>query len=171
MAELDLTDSEALRDSVRVTAPANSRVLDITVRGTDADRATEVADGMAAAYLAVRADYLEQRRDQLRQQLSRQLELAAGTGELTEADERDCRGAHPFAEDQLREQLESVELLSTEAGEVLRPATACRACSQAEVRSPRGDARPAGGVPDHLLPVGIRQRWSLPAAPRDRVPA
>ena len=160
MAELDLTDSEALRDSVRVTAPANSRVLDITVRGTDADRATEVADGMAAAYLAVRADYLEQRRDQLRQQLSRQLELAAGTGELTEADEQTA-AAPTLAEDELREQLESVELLSTEAGEVLRPATARRARSQAEVPDRLGgDARPAGGVPGHLVPRG-----GHPAAP------
>ncbi len=172
MAELDLTDSEALRDSVRVTAPANSRVLDITVRGTDADRATEVADGMAAAYLAVRADYLEQRRDQLRQQLSRQLELAAGTGELTEADEQTA-AAPTLAEDELREQLESVELLSTEAGEVLRPATARRARSQAEVPIASGAMLGllAGFLIISFREAGIRQRRSRPAAPRDRVPA
>ena len=61
LTDVGLDDASALRDSVSVTAPANSRVLDITVRGPDARKAVRIADRLSAAYLSVRAEYLEQR--------------------------------------------------------------------------------------------------------------
>ena len=39
LTDLGLEDASALRDSVSVTAPSNWRVLDITVRGSDANEA------------------------------------------------------------------------------------------------------------------------------------
>ncbi len=64
-------------------------------------------------------------------------------------------------------------LLSTEAGEVLRPATARRARSQAEVPIASGAMLGllAGFLIISFREAGIRQRRSRPAAPRDRVPA
>ena len=172
LADLGLSDARALRDSVRVTAPTSSRVLDITVRGPDRSMVVDIADRLAVAYLMVRADYLEQRRDQLRQQLSRQLELATGTGELTEDGEQSA-AAPTLAEDELREQLESVELLSTDAGEVLRSATARRARSQAEVPIVSGAMLGLliGFLSIAMRESGLRQRRSRRAGDRERVTA
>jgi PAS domain-containing protein len=125
---MDLASARELRDAVRVTAPTNTRVLDITVRDRNRERAVEAADRLAAAYLEVRAEYLEQRRDQLRQQLNRLLDSTTGSGEVVDDD-----GVPVLAEEQLRTQLADLALVSTEAGEVLRPADARRVRSQSEV--------------------------------------
>jgi hypothetical protein len=133
---LGSTDAQAVRDSIQVTAPPSSRVLDIAVRDEDPEQARLVADELAAAYLQVRGEYLEQRREQQRLQLERELDTVAGSGIVVEMEGDEAAGDADYevlAEDLLREELDEVVLLSTDAGEVLRPATSKRVGAQSEV--------------------------------------
>jgi hypothetical protein len=137
-AELDLPASPDVRDSLRVTAPPNSRVLEITARADDPAQAEAIADAAAAAYLAVRNDYLAQRRTQVRDELEQQLESVAGRGLLVtpsgaEGEDGEEDLTPVLAEDELRDAISSLSLLSTQAGEVLRPAVARAERKQAEV--------------------------------------
>jgi hypothetical protein len=133
--ELGLPASPDVRESIRVTAPPNSRVLEITVRDDDPARAEDIANAVALAYLEVRDDYLSQRRDQVREQIEQQLDSVAGRGlVITPGEDDDASGAtRVLAEDELRAALTSLSLVSTEAGEVLRPAVASSTRKQAEV--------------------------------------
>jgi capsular polysaccharide biosynthesis protein len=136
--ELGLPESPDVRDSIRVTAPPNSRVLEITVRDDDPARAAAIADAVAVAYLEVRNDYLAQRRDQVREQIEQQLSSVAGRGMVVtpggaEDDGSGIGSTQVLAEDELRAALTSLSLVSTDAGTVLRPAVAQPARKQAEV--------------------------------------
>lgn len=131
-----------LRDAVRVTAPPNSRVIEITVVGDDRRAAIEQADALAAAYLEVRDDYLDQRRDQVRQQLEAELNAVAGqTGILIGGDvpvvddeeEPDEDAPEIVGEEQLREALNELVTAPSGAGRVLRPAVAERTRAPIEV--------------------------------------
>jgi hypothetical protein len=136
-AELDLPASTDVRASIRVTAPPSSRVMEITATAEDPDVAEALADTTAAAYLAVRSDYLEQRRVQAREQFEEQLDAVAGRGvllpEVEGAEDDPSRTRPVLAEDALREAINSLSLVSTDAGQVLRPSVAVRARKQAEV--------------------------------------
>ncbi len=59
-----------------MTAPPNSKVLEITARADDPVQAEDIADAAADAYLTVRNQYLEQRREQVRRQLEARLDAA-----------------------------------------------------------------------------------------------
>ncbi|MFN7151617.1 MAG: hypothetical protein ACK4V6_19325, partial [Microthrixaceae bacterium] len=123
--ELDLDDEPDLRDSVRVTAPANTRVLRITVIGDDPDRAAATADALAASYLQVRGEYLDQRREQVRRQLQEQLEASAGLGLVESVETEDAQGVpvgDVLVEEELRRQLADLALGTAGAGRLLRPA-------------------------------------------------
>jgi hypothetical protein len=126
--EFDLPDEPDLRDSVRVTAPPNTRVLRITVIGEDPERSAELADALAVSYLAVRDDYLDQRREQVRRQLQNRLQASAGLGLVAEAPVGDVEEAtggpvgDVLLEQELRRQLADLELGAGGAGRLLRPA-------------------------------------------------
>jgi capsular polysaccharide biosynthesis protein len=138
-AQLDLPATPDVRDSIRVTAPPNSRVLEITASADDPGRAEAIADAAAEAYLGVRNEYLTQRRTQVREELEQQLNAVAGrglvvtpSGDDSEDDGEDSQ-TPLLAEDELRDALSGLSLTSTEAGEVLRPAVARADRKQAEV--------------------------------------
>jgi hypothetical protein len=132
-SELGLPPGFDVRGSIRVTAPPNSRVLQITARSDDPTRAEQVADAAAAAFLAVRSDYLDQRREQTRQRLERQLASVAGRGVILVPDGEDGSAVPVPAEDEVRAALRALALSSTEAGRQLRPAQAEPVRRQVEV--------------------------------------
>jgi O-antigen ligase len=134
--EFDLGDEPDLRESVRVTAPPNTRVLRITVVGDDPDRAAALADALAVSYLEVRDEYLEQRREQVRRQLEDQLAASAGLGLVESVETEDDSGApvgEVLVEEELRRQLADLELGSSGAGRLLRPAQTERVRAPIEV--------------------------------------
>lgn len=134
--ELDLAEEPDLRDSIRVTAPPNTRVLRITVIDDDRDRAASIADALAVSYLAVRGEYLDQRREQVRRRLQEQLQASAGLG-LVESveteDGQDVPVGDVLVEEELRRQLADLELGATGAGRLLRPAESERLRAPIEV--------------------------------------
>jgi capsular polysaccharide biosynthesis protein len=135
-SEVGLPESTDVRESIRVTAPPGSRVLEITASASDRATAEALADSAAAAYLGVRTEYLEQRRVQAREQLEQQLSAVAGRGVMVPVADEDGElenGGSVLAEDALREALTSLALVSTDAGELLRPSVARPARKQAEV--------------------------------------
>ena len=123
--ELDLPVSFDVRDAIRVTAPPNSKVLEITARADDPGRAEGISAAAASAYLAVRNEYLEQRRGQVRRQLEARLD-AAVMGSVVTATAGDGRAANrnqlseAATEEEIREALSLLELESPSAGQVLR---------------------------------------------------
>ena len=123
--ELDLPVSFDVRDAIRVTAPPNSKVLEITARADDPGRAGGISAAAASAYLAVRNEYLEQRRGQVRRQLEASLD-AAVMGSVVTATAGDGRAANrnqlseAATEEEIREALSLLELESPSAGQVLR---------------------------------------------------
>ncbi|MEO9326132.1 hypothetical protein ABFT23_21760 [Nocardioides sp. C4-1] len=77
--------TEQLRAGVTVTAPPSSQVLDVTVRSATSSSSQRAATAVADAYLDVRREYLENRRDEtlrgLREQL-RSIAPEAGNDDL-----------------------------------------------------------------------------------------
>lgn len=143
-SQLDLPDDAELRADIRVTAPPNSRVLEVTVVGDAADDVEARADALAAAYLVVRDEYLDQRREQIRQQLEAELSSVAGQrgiliggqaprAEGDEEDELDEVGSDIVSEEQLREALAELATAPSGAGRVLRTAQAERTRAPIEV--------------------------------------
>ncbi len=136
--QLDLPDSPDIRDSIRVTAPPNSKVLEITARADDPADAEAIADAAVDAYLEVRNDYLAQRREQVGRQLEEQLDSVRFGDAVIIADADPDVAATGSAssvptEEDLRQALSSLALISTRAGEVLRPAAARPVRKQFEV--------------------------------------
>jgi len=109
------------RSDIEVTAAPTTRVMFLTVHDPDPTRAAQMSDALTAAYLDVRRDYLEQRRDQVLADLDRQLEEVAGTGRKVEIDV-DGTTSTVREEDLLLDQLRSTMLTGTVPGEVLRSA-------------------------------------------------
>ncbi len=150
--QFDLDEEPDLRDSVRVTAPPNTRVLRITVIGDDPERAAALADALAVSYLEVRDEYLAQRREQVRRQLEDQLAASAGLGLVETVETEDDSGApvgEVLVEDELRRQLADLELGSSGAGRLLRPAQTER------VRAPVEVPVVSGALIGGLLGLGI----------------
>lgn len=132
--ELSLPPTPDVRDSIRVTAPTGSRVLEITATANQPELAERIADAAAAAYFDVRSDYLAQRREQAEARLESQLALVAGTGaEVERTDPQDDTVVTVRVEDELREALRELALSSTEPGTLLRPAEASPVRRQIEV--------------------------------------
>ena len=136
--ELDLPESFDLRGSIRVTAPPNSKVLEITARADDPTQAEDIANAAAAAYLRVRNQYLEQRRGQVRRQLEARLDAAVmGSVVTSTAGDGAASNVSPLSaaatREEIRQALSSLELESPSAGEVLRTAEARPVRKQMEV--------------------------------------
>ena len=136
--ELDLPASFDLREAMRVTAPPNSKVLEITARADDPVQAEAIADAAADAYLTVRNQYLDQRREQVRRQLEARLDAAMmGSVVTTTAGDRGASDVTPLSaaatQEEIRQALSSLELESPSAGQVLRTAEARTVRKQMEV--------------------------------------
>ncbi|AEI11133.1 GumC domain-containing protein [Cellulomonas gilvus] len=122
-----ISGQAALRDAITITAAPNTDVLTIEYRSTDADRASAVADELAAGYLDSRADYLALRREQV---------LASLDTALRNAIELDTAGdsSRPLlTEERVQRYIDNVLLATTEAGEVVRSARSVRLPDEAAV--------------------------------------
>lgn len=119
---------ESLRSGIQVTAPTSTDILVLTVQDTDPQRSEDLALHLADAYLEVRGETLAQRRDQLEQALREQL-LAVMRPTSGVGYEND-----PFlAAQELMDDIDSVSLVGTSPGEVLRAGQAAAQRNQVEV--------------------------------------
>ena len=113
-----------LRSMIRVTAPSNTRVIQIEVTEADADQAARIAEALSESYLEVRSEYLSLRKAQVLADLRRQLEVVAGTGVIAaedpDAEEEDAPLSPQLAEDRLREEINALLVMPTSAGDILR---------------------------------------------------
>lgn len=120
----DPSQAEKLRRKVRVTAIANTRIIQIRVAEDSASAAAEMASRVSSAYLDTRREYLDQRRDQylmqLRERYTQLVTLGGEQGRNLSRDQRDEL-------DYLNQAIGDVVLTPTQAGETIRQGVAVRA--------------------------------------------
>ncbi len=130
---------DELRDRIQVTAPPNTSILTISVRGASPEQARTTVQSLVAAYLDSRSDYLEQRRQQVLGSLQRDLEqldatVAARRAANDPAVRSSARTTAMVARQQeLQAAVGRVTLVGTEAGELVRVYPAQQVRTQAEV--------------------------------------
>lgn len=127
--------SEAeLRGSVEISATANTRVLHLTYRGTNRERTEAITTMIATEYLAVRNEFLLQRKDQVIKDLQDQLTaLSPELEDPTELDLEFSPESQQSIDAALRESLIDLTVTQTSAGEILRATSTKPASKQPEV--------------------------------------
>jgi hypothetical protein len=123
----DYDSVESLRDSIRVTAPPNTSMLDVQLRGSNPDDVRATLRRVADSYLVQRRTYLTQRRDQvlaLLREKQRQLEsIEVSTLPVVRQDSTVLTRSYESRQE-VQERIEStivsVVLTPTSAGEVVR---------------------------------------------------
>jgi hypothetical protein len=107
-AGTDVTPDQLARMAT-VVAPPNSRVLQVTVRDTERDRAPFLADALTDAYLDARLQQLTERRSQQAEALRRRvatLEAGEATGMSTLLRTAEQQGAQPVTDEVDRSELD-----------------------------------------------------------------
>ncbi|WP_146114065.1 MULTISPECIES: hypothetical protein [unclassified Arthrobacter] len=123
-----------IRSAVSISATPNSRVLHLNYASTDKQRTTEVMSLIAEEYLAVRNEFLAQRKEQVLRDLQEQLmALSPDTPEQIEVDSLLDIDPELAREIELRDSLIDLTVSDTRAGEILRATTTSESKNQPEV--------------------------------------
>ncbi len=126
--------SEQVRSAVSISATPNSRVLHVSYTGTDRHRTTDITSMIANEYLAVRNQFLQQRKEQVLKDL--QSQLAALSPDATEEAGVDWQlnaDGDQARDLELRDSIIDLTVSETSAGEILRATTTSPAKNQPEV--------------------------------------
>lgn len=132
--ELPLRAPANLRSRIQITAMPHTRVLRIKYTDTDKSSVKAVANALATSYLEVRSDYLSQRRENVRRSLQKQLTELAQKG-LDVSYEETLLGSQTelTTAGEIHQALARLPVSGTNAGNVLRSATAVKTRGQPEV--------------------------------------
>ncbi|MCZ2402943.1 hypothetical protein IV498_07030 [Paenarthrobacter sp. Z7-10] len=134
---LKLSDPDALRSRIRISAAPNTQVLTLGYSDASSARALSGAKALAEAYLGVRGEGLAQRRDQVLRALQEQLARLESTKDPTTTPitaNSQVRFAYiAGVAERLRSAIDNLSISTTAAGEVIRPANVSKVRGQPEV--------------------------------------
>lgn len=128
--------NEQIRARTQITATPNTRVMHLKFTDTDRQRAGRVTEQVAEQYLQVRGQFLQQRRDQVLNDLLARLPESADVQNVTETVPEQAVSGDAVSGDavaQLRNQVIDLSVASTSAGTVLNSVQVAPARNQPEV--------------------------------------